>query len=315
MRNFNFKDVYIILGIIILVFVISNCSDDEVKPKAKDPNTAQIVSIDRFSDVAATLMKRSEDPLLPSANESINFDLGDFITQGFGPDGQVVVYYNFDVQPLTPAPIYVLYKEDSDEPLEDQLNIINVIPGDVGYNDFWLVTKVTVPENYIANTLTNYNDIISAGYSKEVTSTLVNCPVVPQGSIANMRLSTESKTLDRGWYKDQIVYYFTFMEKALEANAGGLTPISPIYVTFNINPDDLNSESGPPSGIVTEPGSVQSHNVIATIPSDEDYSPLWSVYVYDNADFDAVMDLSTAQAANILGQGVMYVNCPVVYVE
>lgn len=315
MRSFNFKYVFILFGLIILAFVIINCSDDEVKPKAKDPDTAQIACVDRFSDLAATLMKRSEDSLLPAANESINFDLGNFITQGFGPDGQVVVYYNFDVQPLTPAPIYVLFKEGSEEPVEGQLNIIDVIPGDLGYSDFWLITKVTVPQNYIANTVTSYNDIISVGYSKSVTTTLVNCPVVPQGSIANMRLGSESKTLDRGWYKDQIVYYFTFTEKALETNAGGLTPISPIYVTFNVNPDDLNSDSGPPSGTVTEPGSVQTHNVIATIPSDEDYSPLWSVYVYDNADFDNVMDLSTAQAANILGQGVMYVNCPVVYVE
>ena len=30
---------------------------------------------------------------------------------------------------------------------------MGVIPGDPGYNDFWLVHKVIVPEDYVANTV------------------------------------------------------------------------------------------------------------------------------------------------------------------
>jgi len=311
MRTLSLYSLILFSSILLL-----SCEKDDDKPDIpKDPDKAVIVSIDRFSDEAATLMKRSENSLLPDINEPINFDQGDFITQGFGPDGQIVRYYNFDVHPLTSAPIYVLFKEGSIEPVNEQLNIIDVIPGDVGYNDFWRVYEVTVPSDYIANTVTSFKDIIDKGFSINATSTIVNCPVVPMGSAANMRLNNESNTLDRGWYKGKIAYYFTFMEKSINANPSGLIPISPIYVTFNINPDSLDPNSGPPSGIVTEVGLYQTHNVIATIPSDIEYSPLWSVYVYDNADFINVQDLESAEAANILAQNVMYVNCPVVYIE
>jgi len=301
-------------GLIILSF--SQCDDDDdFQLEPKNPDTATEVSIDRFSDDAATLMKRSENSELPDANEPINFDQQGFITQSFGPDGQVVRYYDFDVQPLAPAPLYVLFKEGSTDPVENQLNIIDVIPGDAGYNDFWRMFKVTVPDDYVANTVTSYQEIINQGYYFESTPNIINCPVVPKGSTATMRLGNESSALDRGWYKGEVVYYFTFTEKELEVNDVGLVPISPIYVTFNINPDDNNPDSGPASGFVTETGSVQTHNVIETVPSDEDYSPLWSVNVYDNTNFDNVTNLTSAQAANILAEGVMYVNCPVVYIE
>jgi hypothetical protein len=39
------------------------------------------------------------------------------------------------------------------------------------------------------------------------------------------------------------------------------------------------------------------------------------VYVYDNTDFEDVSDLETVEESDILAEGVMYVNCPVVYIE
>jgi hypothetical protein len=87
-------------------------------------------------------------------------------------------------------------------------------------------------------------------------------------------------------------------------------PVSPIYVTFNINPDQPGG--GPPSGFLTENGSAQTHNVLATLPANAAYSPLWSVNVFDNADFASVNNLATAQASNVLATGVALVNCPVV---
>ncbi len=91
-----------------------------------------------------------------------------------------------------------------------------------------------------------------------------------------------------------------------------MVPLSPIYVTFNVNPDE--DGGGPASGFVTEEGSTQTHNVVATVPGDEGYSPLWLVNVYDNAAFDSVSDLETAMDAEQLAAGVATVNCPVVSV-
>jgi hypothetical protein len=207
----------------------------------------------------------------------------------------------------------VLFREGEASPVAGQMNIIDVIPGDEGYNDFWQVWKVTVPMNYEANAVTSFSQITDAGYAMEAMPAIVNCPVVPEGSTAKLRLGGESTELTKGWYKGQIVYYFNFSEKALTVDESGLVPLSPIYVTFNINPDMPGG--GPPSGFVTDAATGRTHNVVATLPEHGAYSPLWMVNVYDNADFDNVSDLASAQAANVLAMGVANVNCPIVMVE
>jgi len=113
------------------------------------------------------------------------------------------------------------------------------------------------------------------------------------------------------------VFYFSFEEKELIVTlppAGHPTvPLSPIYVAFNVNP--ALPGGGPPSGFKTETGSLQTHNVAATLPSDASYSPFWLVNIYDNAEFDNVSNLSTAQSATILASGAANVNCPIVAVQ
>ena len=278
-----------------------------------DPDTAQSASIDRFSMEAGHLFVRDEANGLPGPNEPIDFDTEPFITRGLGPDGELIAYYNFDVQPTEPAPIFVLFREGEERPVEGQMNIIDDIPGDDDYNDFWEVQKVTVPMDYVANTVTSYAQIMDAGYSVEETTILVNCPVVPEGSTATLRLGDESPELTLGWYKNMVVSYFNFLEKDLMVNESDMVPTSPIFVTFNINPD--MEGGGPGSGFVTDTATGRTHNVASTLPDDAAYSPLWWVSVYDNADFDNVSDLTSAQAANILATGVANVNCPVVMVE
>lgn len=316
--------------ILVVVFGLSltGCDDDKAMPdegdagdeapEPLDPDTAPKVSIDRFSAEAATLMIRDDINGLPGPNEPIDFDSGEpFITMGLGPDGEHVKYYNFDVQPTHSAPILALFHEGEDKPVEGQLNIIDVIPGDEGYTDFWHVHKVTVPDDYVPNTLTNASAVMDSGYPIERTNLIVNCPVVPEGSTASLRYGDGDSGLVRGWYKDQVVHYFDFSEKKLEVDLPSEghpeVPLSDILVTFNINPDEEGG--GPPSGFWTEEGTAQTHNVVETLPEDDDYSPLWDVDVYDNMDFDSVHDFASAQAANLLAEGVATVNCPIVSVE
>ncbi len=309
------KKSMIMLSAALIAFSACKKENKETTPATmqemgKDPATAEIVSVDRFSSAAGMLMVRDANNGLPGPNEPVNFDQAPFITKGLGPTGQMVEYYNFDVQPTAPAPIYVLFKEGSTTPVDGQLNIIDAIPGEAGYNDFWRVTKVTVPSSYVANTVTSHTEIVAKGYAIETTNTLVNCPVVPKGSTAGKNLNGSPNKLTMGWYKGKVVYYFSFEEKAL---MGSSVPLSPIYVTFNINPDMTGG--GPASGFVAEMGSSQTHNVVATLPQDASYSPLWSVNVYDNADFMNVGNLSQAQMANILATGVATVNCPIVSIQ
>ena len=304
----------------MLTAVMISCdkdSEDTIKNPypVNNPDKAEMAMVDRFSDDAGMLFQRSGNPALPAADVAIDFDMGPFITKGLGPAGQMVEYYNFDVQPVNPIPIWVLFYEGESSPVPNQLNIIDAIPGDSGYSDFWKVIKVTVPAIYEANSASSRADITSRGFATESTNIIVNCPVVPMGSTASKRMNGAASDLVRGWYKDKVVHYFDFSEKMLSATSGGQVPLSPIYVTFNVNPDPNDPMSGPPSGFVTETGNDQTHNVIATIPSDASYSPLWMVNVYDNADFGNVMDLSTAQSSNVLAMGVANVNCPVVSVQ
>jgi len=273
-----------------------------------DPANAERVAVDRFSDDAGTLLQRSKNASLPDADEPIDFDQLPFFHTGLDPDGNSISYYNFDVQSTTPAPIYVLFREDGSK-VEGQMNLIDVIPGDSGYNDFWQVTKVTVPDSYEANSATSVQELLDAGFETNTTMKLVNCPVVPEGSTASKRAGDGDTGLVDGWYDGMVVSYFAFEEASLTASSGSV-PTSPIYVTFNKNPG--MDGGGPPSGFMTEMGSAQNHNVVATTPSDGGYSPLWAVNVYDNADFDSVMDLSSAMDATILDSDGPNVNCPLV---
>lgn len=310
------RKTVLLLSTVMIAFASCKNDDKNVTPSNNntetplDPDKAEVVSVDRFSKDAGMLMVRDANNGLPAANAPVNFDQAPFITKGLGPGGEVVEYYNFDVQPVQPAPIYVLFKEGESMPVDGQLNIINVIPGEAGYNDFWQVMKVTVPADYVANTVTSYAEIVSKGYNISSTTKLVNCPVVPKGSTASKKLGGGTNMLTRGWYQDKVVFYFSFEEKDLMGNS---VPLSPIYVTFNINPDMMGG--GPPSGFVMEMGSMQTHNVVATLPSDAGYSPLWRVNVYDNADFSSVNNLTSATMANILATGVANVNCPIVSIQ
>jgi hypothetical protein len=288
-------------------------NDDGSDPVVHDPDTAAHVDVDRFSESAGHLQVRTPENGLPGPNEPIDFDVEPFITRGLGPLGESVRYYNFDVQPLGPAPIYVLFREGESTPVTGQLNIVDVIPGDAGYTDFWQVMKVTVPADYKANTVASVDEIEDAGYEIEPTPTIVNCPVVPEGSTARLRVGNGNALLQRGWYQGMIVHYFSFEEAPLQVS-GGQVPVAPIYVTFTKNPAEGDATSGPASGFVTEGDTDQTHNVLTALPGDAGYSPLWSVNVYDHQAFDLVTDLASVQnetQVSVLATGVAIVNCPV----
>jgi hypothetical protein len=313
MKRKIFKGVPLFLAF-PLFFTACSKKDSTTSPQPKNPASTPAAFIDRFSASAGHLQVRTAANGLPAANTPVNFDQAPFITRGFSPTGTSIQYYNFDIQPTTPAPIYVLYKAGDSTPVSGQLNIVDVIPGVTGYNDFWQINKVAVPANYVANTVTSYAEIAAAGYIVTPTSGLVNCPVVPNGSTATLRFnSSEDPGLTKGWYKDSVVTYFNFAESPLSVTAQGDVPEAAIFVSFTIDPNQPNG--GPASGFKTETGSDQTHNVVSVLPQNAGYSPLWVVAVYDNTAFSNVSNLSTAMAAPLLVPNAGTVNCPVVKVQ
>ena len=279
-----------------------------------DPDTAPQASVDRFSDDAATLQMRSMFPSLPAAGAAVDFDQPPFQTLGLGPDGQKVRYYNFDVQSRVPMVVYELVDERG-QPIQGQLPIVSAIPGEAGYSDFWQVRRATVSSDYVANEYTSVAEL--AGLPVGIESEIVNRPVVPAGSTAIDRIGGGDPGLQRAWRDGQIVWFFRFAEATIEPVAigdyKGQVPISYIFVTFNVNPGETGG--GLPSGFKTESGTDQTHNALATIPSDADYSPLWMVSIYDNSFFDSVTDYDSATMATVLVAPDGDVNCPYKYIE
>ena len=268
--------------------------------------------MDRFSDKAAHLQLRTPENHLPGPNEPVDFDSGPFITQGLSPStGKPVRYYNFDVQTTMPAPVYVLYREGEDKPVDGQLDIIDTLPGEKGYNDFRQVWKVTVAKDYVANTIVD----AAALHRRRLQDGADAGPAEHAGrarQVAGKGAPKRAKAPSCIAAGTGAKWRNSSASTRLPCRAANV-PLSPIYVTFNVNPGQPNG--GPGSGFHTEPGSEQTHNVPATQPGDPGYSPLWLVAVYDNADFPSVHDLKTALKAKVLAAGVATVNCPIVFIE
>ena len=265
--------------------------------------------IDRFSEAAGQLMTRAVMNGLPGPGEPIDLDQGPFITQGLGPDGVPVRYYNFDVQSPVPAARYVLTRSlamGARERIAGQLDLVDVIPGQVGYSDFWQLIWVEVPEAVRAGEIQSVSELVARGYPMEATDNVLNCPVVPAGSKARTRLHRESPDPDPLGYRGAQIFCMTFDDPLFLD--GDMMPTSPIYVAFQRDPDQPGG--GPGSGFRREKGSEQTHNVVFSVPGDTAYSPLWDVQIYAGRDFEAVHDADSALRARWIAKGPL-VNCPI----
>jgi len=298
----------VVLSTAVWFAVSSGSGSAELQPK--DPDQAPIATVDRFSDAAGTLLKRSADNHLPGPNEPIDFDTPPFNVWGLSPAGEPALYYHLDVKSTTPVPVYILYREGEDMPVQEQLDIIDTLPGEQGYNDFRQVWKVWVPKDYVANTITDASMLQQAGYKIEKTDKLLNMAVVTDKSRARVRFNGGHPELQRAWYRGQVAKFFLFDEAPLSVS-GDKVPVSPIYDGFTINPGQPGGEKE----FCTDPNSTQTHNVVATMPGDKAYSPLWLRVVYDSAACASVHNLETALQAKKVAANVLFINCPMVSVK
>ncbi len=117
-------------------------------------------------------------PIVP-ANSMLETDKE--LTQGWYK-GKATYYFDFEANPDIAAPIYALINgmdaQGNPQFVQGQKNIIDVVPGDEGYSAFWRVNLVTVPQDYVADTLKSAAEVMSSGYDISETDILVNCPVV-----------------------------------------------------------------------------------------------------------------------------------------
>jgi hypothetical protein len=210
-----------------------------------------------------------------------------------------VSYLDYGVQPNVAIPILAFFQASSpDMEVAGQRNIIDAIPGQPGYSDFWRVYKVLAPSGYVANSIRSLADAVASGYTIEETTTVVNCPVVNP----NATIGGSSMTLTKGWYRDREVSYFDHLARS--PAEGFVVGDAPIYAFFRM-------DGTPVAG---------QRNVIDVEPGMPGYSDLWNVVKVEvDASYVAntLRDARSILAARDAGEVTLEltsirVNCPVV---
>ena len=210
-----------------------------------------------------------------------------------------VSYLDYGPQSNVALPILVFFQAASPStPVAGQKNIIDTIPGQPGYSDFWRVYKVLAPTGYVANSIRSLADAVASGYTIEATDLIVNCPVVnPNATIQGSSTSPVS-----GWYRNREVSYFD--EGTNSPGDGSVVRDVPIYAFFHADGTAVAGQK----------------NVIDALPGDANYSDLWRVvkvvvgatYVANSLkDARSILEASNADQVT-LETTEIYVNCPVV---
>ncbi len=288
---------------VIAIVASSGCADPgDDTAVAFDPVDAPRAVVDRFSDDAATMFRRSAMPGLPGPGEPIDFD-ADFLVDGLGPSGQPISYYSLDVQVGRVMPVHRIV-DGQGVPVPGQLPIVPAIPGDPDYADFWQYVDHEAPSDYVANSINDAARLLAEDWPQTRSFEALNRPLVPEGSTALRRVVRQPDASSTAWIHGEIVTFSSFDEAPIPI-LGEFVPYSLIFVCFDVPP---SPEGAPQSGFCAE-ADGRTHNVLESVPGDALYSPLWDVRVYDAADFDAVLDLDGALAASAIADLAM-VNCP-----
>lgn len=256
---------------------------------SQDPNTAEVVEVDRFADQAGTFFRRSANPNLPAPGAPIDLDQAPFRLTALLPDGNRVPFYHLDVRSTSPANLYIFFKSDG-SPLSDQLYVFDALPGEPGYSDFCAIQRVIVPDNYVVNSITSRRDLearVGDGFRIEATGKILNMPVVPAQSSANQSSSGGKALLLQGWCRNKVLYYFAFEE--LQATPQGLVPTASMFAFFD--------EPGLPhrGGFRTLDDEGNTKNVLAVAPGAPGYSPLWAMQRLSGDDWINVNNLTDVQ--------------------
>lgn len=230
---------------------------------------APLLEVDRFSDAAGTLLRRSVDPRLPGPNQPIHLDDERFALEVEAPDGSSFRCYDLDVRPAHPGRFYVFYDEQGNYQL-GQYPVIDRAPGDAGYSDLWDIWKVRVPLGFRANNalrdLAAVERLLAdprSGYTAERSGALLNGPVVPEGSSADSKaeLRKGRATIQYAWYRGKRAP-FLYLEEHLRIQ-GEDAPVSTMKLAKTL-PREKDARS------LRSAGPLR----ISALPGQQGYSPL-----------------------------------------
>ncbi len=200
--------------------------------------TAPLLVVDRFSDAAGTLLRRSLDPKLPRADEPFSLDDARFAVIVAGPGGVAGRCYNLDVRPASPNRYYVFYDRIGNYRLA-QFPVIEKAPGDPGYSDVSDIWKVITPDafretNWVRDAATVERLLAdpAGGFTASSTGIYLNAPIVPEGTTAGSKAEGRTGRATRlyAWYRGKRAP-FLYFEGSLHLTPDGRVPVSTLKVT------------------------------------------------------------------------------------
>jgi hypothetical protein len=206
-------------------------------PPASPPDdlglTAPLLAVDRFSDAAGTLLRRSVDASLPQPNEPFSLDDPRFSVPVTGAGDQAARCYNLDLRPSKPNRYYVFYDRIGNYRLA-QFPVIEKAPGDPGYSDLWDIWKVMTPDtfretNWVRDAATVERLLAdpNGGFTAASTGIYLNAPVVPEGTTAARKAEARMGKATRlyAWYQGKRAP-FLYFEGSLKLAPDGTIPVA-----------------------------------------------------------------------------------------
>jgi hypothetical protein len=240
-------------------------------PKPPTPEelglTTPFVEVDRFSDAAGTLLRRSADPTLPKPNEAFSLDDARFSVPVLGPGGFSAKCYDLDVRPSRPNRYYVFYDTLNYYRI-GQFPVIEKVPGDPGYSDLWDIWKIVTPDSFRETNWVRDSAMVeklindpNSGFKAASTGIYLNAPVVPLGTTASSKAEGRAgnATMLYAWYRGKRAP-FLYFEGSLHLTPDGQIPVAKLT--------EATGDKRWPAG---DPASA------ATWPKGPGYSPLVAI--------------------------------------
>ncbi len=194
--------------------------------------------------------------------------------------GEPLHYWDFGEAPQYAIPVWLIRRCDEDGnvvgPVPNHPNIIDLVPGDVGYSPFWVMVVVCVTDQYEGQVLASFEaieDAIEIGLAEPMKDTgmWANCPVVLPNVGLELGEGEEPYPPHAGYFAGMVAYYH---------HLGGM--MNGVYGLdengFVLQNDVFMARTA--SGQACEP-------VFQVDRSSERYSPLWRVVEVELAEGEA----------------------------
>ncbi len=196
-------------------------------------------------------------------------------------EGGLAFYWMVHATSPVPNNAYVFVYDDG-KTVRGQFPVVDVLPTEASYSDFWRIFEVTVPRGYPVNSiksLATLDRARSAGLvSVQDTGLIENAPVVARG--VKTQVVNGLPELQQGWYRGSTVTLAVFETDLRPNGLGQVSPIpiwliqraadhEPLLEIVRTVDQDLNRDGD----------LYDSNDLIDLFPGDPGYSPLWAVAV------------------------------------